>query len=186
MYYVAHVLPPQLNEWILPMKQDLYQRFGCAVGLKSPAHITLIPPFWLSPAEEPQLLTHLQLLARQCTGFVLTTRHFASFAKRTLFIAVGNSPLLHQLKQAADNLFAGNQGFGIQKEQRPFHPHITIATRDIKPHQFAAAWQLYGHQTFEHRWVADTISILRHNGSHWDVWATETLLPPGDLAGDTA
>lgn len=177
MYYIAHVLPSELDALILPMKEELHQRFGCAVGLKSPAHITLIPPFWLVPDKELQLLSDLESLAIASKPFALTTQNFASFAKRTLFIAVEDSQPLHQLKQAAEKLFTGNERYGIQKEQRPFHPHITLATRDIKPHQFTEAWQLYGHQKFEHHWMADTVSLLKHNGKHWDVRASAAMQP---------
>lgn len=175
MYFIAHVLPDDLNELILAMKKDLYRRFGCAVGLKSPAHITLVPPFWLAPEKEDGLISDVYKLARSIQPFTLSTEHFSSFGKRTLFIAVSDSSMLHQLKAAADNLFTGNERYGLKKEIRPFHPHITLATRDIKPADFHAAWALYGHRQFEYSWMADSVSLLRHNRQHWDVMETAAM-----------
>jgi 2'-5' RNA ligase len=172
MYFIAHLLPAPLNEQILLMKQDLQQRFGCAVGLKSPAHITLIPPFWLAPEKAPQLLHHLQQLASGVASFTLAAANFSSFGKRTLFIAVADSAALQGLKTAADNLFTGNDFYGLKKETRPFHPHITLATRDIKPAHFNEAWGLYGGRRFDHEWQANSVSILKHNRRHWEVAAT--------------
>lgn len=175
MYFIAHVLPSHLDEQILHMKKDLNQRFGCAVGLKSPAHITLVPPFWLAPDKEDRLIADVHQLANSLQPFSLSTVNFASFGKRTLFIAVNESNSLHQLKSLADDIFTGNEMYGLKKEHRPFHPHITLATRDIKPADFLAAWALYGHRQFEHGWKAEGVSLLRHNGKHWEVIETAGL-----------
>lgn len=48
MYFVAIVCPGQINEKVEQFKQWMKDRFGCVVAMKSPAHITLIPPFWLA------------------------------------------------------------------------------------------------------------------------------------------
>lgn len=175
MYYIAHVLPPQLNGPIQHIKEDLHQQFGCAVGLKSPAHITLIPPFWLAPDKEQLLLSELKKLAATAAPFALRTTGFDSFGKRTFFIALEASSALQQLKVAADDVFTGNPAFELKKEARPFHPHITLATRDIKPADFTAAWNLYHQQPVTYEWLANSVSLLRHNGKKWDVIYTENL-----------
>lgn len=175
MYYIAHVLPPELNTPIQSIKEDLHQQFGCAVGLKSPAHITLIPPFWLAPDKEQLLHSELKKLAAAAVPFALRTTGFDSFGKRTFFVALQPSTALQQLKVAADDVFTGNPAFGLKKEARPFHPHITLATRDIKPSDFVAAWNLYHQQPFTQEWLANSVSLLRHNGKKWDVIFTEGL-----------
>jgi 2'-5' RNA ligase len=175
MYFLAHLLPAHLNEPILQMKQDLQQRFGCTVGLKSPAHITLIPPFWLETDKAPQLLPDLQRLATSVAPFYLAAANFSSFGKRTLFIAVAESSPLQQLKAAADSIFTGNDFYALKMEKRPFHPHITLATRDIKPAQFDEAWAVYGGRRFDHQWQATSVSIFKHNRMHWEVAVTAAL-----------
>ena len=47
MYFIAIVLPDELNKKVLKWKNFMHDKFGCKVGLKSPAHITFIPPFWM-------------------------------------------------------------------------------------------------------------------------------------------
>jgi 2'-5' RNA ligase len=175
MYFLAHLLPAHLDEHILLIKQDLQQRFGCTVGLKSPAHITLVPPFWLEKNKAPQLLPDLERLAASVTPFSLSTADFSSFGKRTFFIALAESAPLQGLKAVADAIFTGNDFYGLKKENRPFHPHITLATRDIKPAQFDEAWALYGHRLFDHHWQADSVSLLKHNRLRWEVAATAGL-----------
>lgn len=175
LYFIAHVLPPSINEAIQVMKEDLHQRFGCTVGLKSPAHITLVPPFWLAEEKETKLVDDLHQLAAAVAPFSLSTKNFSAFGKRTLFIAVSESKSLEQLKQAADAIFTGNHQYGLKKENRPFHPHITLATRDIKPAQFDAAWQLYGSGQFQQEWIAENVSLLKHNRKFWEVPVTAAM-----------
>ena len=45
MYFIALVAPEEINTPILKWKTWFRDNFGCTVALKSPAHITLIPPF---------------------------------------------------------------------------------------------------------------------------------------------
>jgi len=56
MYYVAIVCPDNLNNKIKGFKLWMQEKFGCTVALKSPAHITLIPPFWFKGDDENMLL----------------------------------------------------------------------------------------------------------------------------------
>ena len=55
MYFMAIVAPEEVNGTILKWKELIKERFGCVVALRSPAHITLIPPFWLDEKKEHQL-----------------------------------------------------------------------------------------------------------------------------------
>jgi 2'-5' RNA ligase len=57
----------------------------------------------------------------------------------------------------------------IKIDSRPFHPHITIANRDLQKHDYAEAWQMFARATFQHQWMAQGLSVLRHNKKNWDV-----------------
>ena len=61
MYYLAIVCPDELNKKILSFKLWMQEKFDCKVALKSPAHITLIPPFWFAAEEEDILLQALHV-----------------------------------------------------------------------------------------------------------------------------
>lgn len=172
LYFIAHVLPPHLDGAILLLKQKLHQLYSCSVGLKSPAHITLIAPFWLSPQYEAGLLQDVAQLSQNTNVFPIAAANFSSFGKRTLFIALQPNDDLHSLKASADKVFTTPDRYGIKKETRPFHPHITLATRDLKPAHFDAAWLLFKNKIFEEGWQAAGISVLRHNGKYWDVTYT--------------
>ncbi|MGZ3924768.1 MAG: hypothetical protein ACXVBJ_13435, partial [Flavisolibacter sp.] len=57
MYFIAIVLPPRLNEKVLKYKTMMLEKYNCKVGLKSPAHITLVPPFWMEEEKEGRLVS---------------------------------------------------------------------------------------------------------------------------------
>lgn len=171
MYYIAIVLPEHLDAMILRYKQMIQERFQAVVGLKSPAHLTLIPPFWMDEKREPELMKDMKEVAGHISEFEIMTNDFACFKPRTIYIAVQPSDRLLELKQIAEDQFSGGT-YKIKRENRPFHPHITIATRDLKKHQFAEAWDLFKKKGFQKVFTAGALSLLRHNGKGWDVIST--------------
>ena len=60
-------------------------------------------------------------------------------------------------------------GFPIKKEQRAFHPHITIANRDLQKKDFKPAWEMFSSKTYHADFVADAITILQHDGVQWNI-----------------
>ncbi|RYY82469.1 MAG: 2'-5' RNA ligase family protein, partial [Chitinophagaceae bacterium] len=138
--YVAIVLPEALNQLVLPHKEWMRDRYGCLVGLRSPAHITLLPPFWMDPALEDSFRLEVEAFAATQKTFPIRTRGFSAFPLRTLFIDVVVDDALLQLKSACDQWFTPLKQYGVKIDSRPFHPHITIATRDLPKGAFAEAW----------------------------------------------
>ena len=55
MYFIALVLPTEINDEILKWKLFMKDHFNCLVALRSPAHITLVPPFWMNDDLENKL-----------------------------------------------------------------------------------------------------------------------------------
>ncbi|RYY98284.1 MAG: 2'-5' RNA ligase family protein [Chitinophagaceae bacterium] len=169
MYFTALVLPAELNEQILPLKRRMQERYGCTVGLKSPAHITLLPPFWMHPTLEQELRADLDSFAATRAPLAVHTRNFSAFRPRTIFIDVLVNEALAALKVANDAWFAARPQYGARIDRRPFHPHITIATRDLRKAAFFEAWPEFESAAFDATWTARGIGLLHHNGRSWDV-----------------
>jgi len=167
MYFIAIVLPAKLNEEVLQYKRTMLERFNCKVGLKSPAHITIIPPYWMEKEKEQSLIVDINNLSTTVHSFPITTKDFSAFKPRTIFIDVNRNEKLQEVKKRADELFSAS--YPIKLESRPFYPHITIATRDLYKKAFSEAWTIFEHKKFEEEWVADGLSVLRHNKKNWDV-----------------
>ncbi len=163
MYFIALVLPAKLNEKILHWKNYLHDRFHCKVGLKSPAHITLIPPFWMEEQSEASLLGDVNHIANVISSFIIRTKSFSAFKPRTIFIDVEETSELTSLKENVDDFFRNNNAYKIKVDSRAFHPHITIATRDLFKKSFNECWPIFEREDFLVEWEAKGLSVLRHN-----------------------
>jgi len=173
MYFIAHVLPRGEAALIHACKEDMRNRYGAVVALRSPAHITLIPPFRFEAHAESKLFTALETL-NQRPVFTLKGAGFSSFPPRTLLAAVKDNDDLKRLHADAVTVFGNFPQ--VKKETRPFHPHITIANRDITPSQFKEAWELYRNRRFDAGWEVKEISLLRYGQKKWDVIYTSPFL----------
>ena len=168
MFYIAVVLPEELNEKVLVHKKWMQEKYRCRVGLKSPAHITLIAPFWTEPQNEGALKTDIQTISDTVTPFHLSTNNFSAFRPRTIFVALDESAELNALKKATEQFFRG-KNYGMKFENRAFHPHITIATRDLHKKDFAEAWPHFENKEFKEECEVKGMSLMKHNGRSWDV-----------------
>ena len=174
MYFIAIVLPGGLNKKVLKWKNFMDEKFGCKVGLKSPAHITLIPPFWMHEEKEQKLIADTNSVSLSVRPFRITTKNFSAFKPGTIYVDVVVDEKLESLKTAIDNFFS-ERDYKIKTESRSFHPHITIATRDLRKKDFYEAWTLFETKKFHAEWEASGLAVLRHNSKDWDVIHTSTF-----------
>ncbi|MDX2048706.1 MAG: 2'-5' RNA ligase family protein [Chitinophagaceae bacterium] len=169
MYYIAIVCPEEINKKVLDYKLWMRDRFGCTVALKSPAHITLIPPFWLAEEREKELHAALQSFSGYNSKPEIQLDNFSRFGKRVLFIHVKENPALEELKKQAENHFVKSFTDVIRIDERPFHPHVTIAGRDLKPGDFVKAWPYFAQKKFEEIFFVSNISLLKLEDGKWNV-----------------
>jgi len=106
MYFIGIVLPDELNKKVLKWKNFMHEKFGCKVGLKSPAHITLIPPFWMHEEKEQELIADVDAISLSTQPFTIAIKNFLAFKPRTIYIDVVASEELRLLKSAVDKFFS--------------------------------------------------------------------------------
>jgi 2'-5' RNA ligase len=172
MYFIALVLPQHLNEKVMKYKNMMLEKYNCKVGLKSPAHITLVPPFWMEHEKEESLIADIIFLSQDQHPFRISTNNFSAFEPRTIFIEPAPSEELNKVKKRADDFFDNNVFYNLKIDHRPFHPHITIATRDLYKKDFHEIWPWFAEKKSIEEWTVEGISILRHNKKNWDVILT--------------
>jgi 2'-5' RNA ligase len=137
-YFIAIVIPEPCYTRIEEVKQRLYEEHGLKGALRSPAHITLHRPFAWKEEKEAQLIEVLSRFKKELT-FNIELKNFAFFEPRVIYVNVlKNKPLeaLHlQLKlYAQKELKLLNE----VNDLRGFHPHVTVAFRDLKKPKFYA------------------------------------------------
>ena len=175
MYYAAIVCPERINEKVVQYKKWMKNRFGCTVALKSPAHITLLAPFWLENEKENELTGTLKSFNTLTGRFDIQLEGFGHFGKRVLFIAVKESPRLNQLKAEAEIHFQSSFAGIIKPDERPFQPHVTIANRDMQPSHFEKAWEHFSKTDYSETFSAGSVSLLKLVEAKWEVIGEKTL-----------
>jgi len=150
----------------------MLRHFHCKVALKSPAHITLIPPFSLNNTLQPEMEGLLQPFAARQQGFLIQLKNFDAFKPRVIYAAMLPNPSLNALQTSLEAALLQSGRFPVKKEERTFHPHVTIANRDLKQEDFPLAWQHFQQITYEGAFTANAITLLKHNEHSWEVAAS--------------
>nr|WP_294907097.1 2'-5' RNA ligase family protein [uncultured Lacibacter sp.] len=171
MYYIAVLCPHIIDKKIQEYKEWMRDMFGCTVALKSEAHITLIPPFWLEHKQEDDLINTLNSFHSPTAAFSVALNGFSHFSNRVIFIAVEENHQLGALRKATEDHFIIPFHNSIKPDDRPFHPHVTIANRDIKPGDFNKAWEHFAQKNYKAVFEASTISLLKLSPGKWQVIA---------------
>ena len=130
-----------------------------------------VPPFWLKPELENELQNALSEFAVKQNHFPVELRDFSNFKPRVIFVNVMPNQCLVDLQRELCDYLISTARFPLVKDDRPFHPHVTIATRDLHKKSFYEAWKHFKGKKYEAGWMADGITLLRHNKKNWDAIA---------------
>ena len=178
LYFIAIILPEPIKDQVQKIKQEFANCFGATHALKSPPHITLIPPFKTSSQIATEVAEFLEKTSQEVNAFQLIIKDFSCFKPRVIFL----NPLLNQelevMQKHLQKEFYRKFPFG-EPSLRPFHPHLTIAFRDLTPKMFYKAWPIYKNKTYGAQFMVDRIYLLRHNGKIWQEFKGFTFGNPG-------
>lgn len=175
MYFIALVAPVEIDQQVVKWKNYFRDHFQCIVALKSPAHITLVPPFWMKEELEADLIDSINRFCRNHRKFEIRLENFSAFRPRVIYVDVLKSDALNELHHSLnDHLFSQNK-FPVKIDDRPFHPHVTLAARDLYKKAFYEAWETFASKQYTANWIVNGISLLRHNKKNWDVIFTSQL-----------
>ena len=169
-YFIAIVLPSPYQHQVMAMKEYVRDHFGSKAALRSPAHITLHMPFEYKLKKEDLLLDTLHSF-KFAQPVDVELRDFNCFEPRVVYVDVIPNPLLDRLQRELVNhvkseLYLMNEA----ENKRGFHPHATIAFRDLNREKFRAAWEHYQKQHYSAHFVATSFHLLKHSPGKWEVF----------------
>lgn len=169
MYFIALVTPEKINDQILRWKQYMRDQFSCVVALRSPAHITLIPPFWMDEGLQATLENAIAVFSKQQNPFEIIVNGFSAFKPRAIYADISPNEALISLQLQLQDYMLSNKLARVEREERSYHPHITLAARDLRKKDFYTAWEIFKEKKYEASWRVGGISILKHKQKNWDV-----------------
>lgn len=175
LYFIAILPPETLSQSIKELKLELAEKYHSRHALKLPAHITLQIPFKMAEAREKKLKKLLEDFTSQQEAFEVETDGFGRFSRRVLFIAIAKNPALQELHRQLQKCL--NKALHLKENEkgRNFHPHFTLATRDLSYQNFEPAWKKLQARKFKASFIAESLVLFKHNGKTWDSFGEFSL-----------
>lgn len=178
LYFVAVIPPVGVKDEILELKLEIKERYNAAHALKLPAHITLLPPFWLEEREEEELINVLRETAQKQEPFPVELKDFGHFGNRVIYVDVANP---YPLKNLYHSFLTTSGKYLKEPVANSIHPHITLATRDLKGKDFGEAWKEFKTRFYSNSFTAKAVVLLKHDGKIWNIYREFALGEPADL-----
>lgn len=167
-YFLALVPPEPIYGEAMGLKESIKEKYNSKGALRSPAHITLHMPFDWPDQKAEVLFEELTTFAQKQSTVSVTLKDFGCFKPRVIFIDVENSEALQLLQKEFDRFFKIKLNlFHASYKDLPFHPHLTIAFRDLKKSEFYKAWDEFKEKKFDGTFTATAVSLLKHDGLKW-------------------
>jgi 2'-5' RNA ligase len=171
LYFIALLPPEPYLSDVFHLKQEMAERFQSKASLNSPAHITLHMPFKFPEKKEQIILEAVSQVVERHSQFPICQRGFGAFEPRVIFVNVELSQQLRDLqKDVLSNMRRQCKIENSDYKNMGFHPHMTIAFRDLKKSVFSEAWTAFQHKEIEMNWQANEICLLKHDGKKWEVF----------------
>jgi 2'-5' RNA ligase len=160
-YFIAILLPQRVLEQVEAFKLELLQQFNLKGALRSPAHITLHRPFEWKEEKEEQLIDTLSEFKFEA-GFDIVLKDFNCFEPRVIFVDVMRNESLNELHTQL-KYFAQEKLrlFNEVEDMRGFHPHVTVAFRDLKKNRFAEIWGHFVQRQYNASFAYEGITLLK-------------------------
>lgn len=167
-YFIAFIPPEPVYDEALNLKHYFHENYNSKAALNSPPHITLHMPFRWKQTKEHELAEKLQQFVRGFDPIKICLDNFASFPPRVIFINVANSVALNDFQKRLQRFCKTDLNiFNANYREDPYHPHLTLAFRDLKKAAYKEAWEEFKAKEFKAEFMADKLTLLKHDGKRW-------------------
>lgn len=168
LFFIGICPPNPLKEDIHGLKVEIGQKYNTKGAFRSSAHITLQMPFKLGIKKLNTLRADLERFAQEIKYFDIVLKGFGAFEPRVVFIGVSENEKLQELHHDLETVLKKHQIFNSTHKNRGFHPHITVAFRDLKKKDFYLLWNEVSNKEFDKSFSAEGLTLFKHNGVSWD------------------
>ncbi|MBL7893503.1 MAG: 2'-5' RNA ligase family protein [Bacteroidia bacterium] len=168
LYFFALLTPFNITAEVDEIKREFTEKYESSRALKSPPHITIIPPFFANDDFEKSIENKVNVFVKNCEPFNVTLNGFGEFNNKVIFVEIEKNESL-QLFYTAFSAFFTGLGFELTSMNKFFHPHVTVAFRDLTKENFEKAWPEFKKREFVGRFSASSIHLLKHKGEKWNV-----------------
>ena len=177
LYFIAVIPPGDICREIEIFKRDFAERFAAKEALKNVAHITLKAPFKLPVEQHGRLAEWFNNLSIEEVPFGLRLKDFDCFIDNlVIFIKPEPNILLTTLQKSIIRQFVpAFPNIRVSRLELKFHPHITVAYRDLTAGQFADAWSEYRNKKYAASFMVNEFYLLQHDTKRWNIIHTHKI-----------
>lgn len=166
-YFIAIIPPEPVFSEIEKIKLEISQKYNNKSSLRSPAHITLHMPFEMKEQKEGVLIEKISEF-KFSPSFDLQLKNYSCFEPKVIFIDVIKNETLNTLqKELVFHVKSNLNVFNQYEDKRGYHPHVTIAFRDLKKTDFYLANEEYKAKVFDAEFKVNSFFLLKHTGKVW-------------------
>jgi 2'-5' RNA ligase len=171
LYFIAIIPPEPIYAEALALKHHFKDQYNSKAALNSPPHITLHMPFKWKESKEADLISGLETFSKKQNAFEIQLNNFAAFEPRVIFIdVIKNEKLATLQKQVKRFCKAQLNIFNADYKDIAYHPHLTVAFRDLKKPEFYKAREEFKERKFEASFSVEAITLLKHDENGWEVF----------------
>lgn len=166
-YFLAIVPEGAIQDNCIEIKNEIRDQFNVKYALKSPAHVTLKMPFSYNEAKEEKLIQALRKFLIQFESFPISIGGVDTFGKRVIFLKIKADDRLAKL-QAELKVFCKRElNLVDELSDRNFHPHMTIAFKDLKEIHFDEILNLVKKRSIQEEYFVSNIHLLKRIEGRW-------------------
>jgi len=168
LFFLAILPPRTISEEITAFKHEASRLFNAKHALNAPAHITVIPPFWSTNEHEASLLKTLSQINSELQEFEIECKGFGQFDPNVLFVHVESSVEM----LACFNLCRKHIEEFLKEKlelRKIFHPHATIAFKDLDKSLVQPAFKHFNKKTYEKNFYCSEVSLLCYIDRTWQI-----------------
>lgn len=166
-YFLALIPPDAILEKVQEIKFQIRDEFGVKYALKSPPHITVKMPFNYNVAKEGRLIEKLNEYVKDRCPFVIQVSGVGNFGNRVVYLNILKSPELESFQEGIKQFCKRELHLVDELSDRNYHPHLTVAFKDIKPIHFSEVFLLVKKQSFETEFSALDLVLLKRIKGEW-------------------
>jgi 2'-5' RNA ligase len=166
LYFIAIMLPPKLDKEIRSLQEEMAANYGSSRQLKIPVHITLLPPF-KNNSDENVIAAFEKVCSLINKPTEISLNGFGEFRNKVLFVKVVKSKALSAMRTEILSNITESLSLELPAHYQHFHPHITIANRDLTRKAFLAAWPVFKDRPFQPHFNKVEIALFKHVEGYW-------------------
>jgi len=168
-YFIAIVPSDEIQEKATGLKYEVSDLFNSKYALKSPAHVTLKMPFVWNEAKEDKLIEMLTQFFQDKPSFKLVFKGIGRFGRRVIYIRVEEQYQLTTLQSELSDYCKKKLKFTQELSDKVYHPHMTIAFKDLKEVHFDNCLKYLKERGFYQTMDVKHVSLLKKENFKWHI-----------------